>query len=274
VSPGDSIQRAIDRHPEGTWICLSGTYRIASTIIPKDGTVLQGPAELVAAAGVTQGVDATKAARVQIRRLTMHGYTERAFKCGPRSLVRDSFFHHNGRNGMGGGECHGLRVIGTEIADNGNPGDLGSGSAGIKIAGSRNAVIRGNLVHDNLGVGIWCDVDCRDWLVERNRVFRNSRKGIFFEKGDGAMIRFNVARSNNASLQRVGGGICAVSSVNVRIHDNLLGGNHEHGIKVWDDDRGYVLSGVLIDGNDLAGDDLSGCSESGVECSANRDVGP
>ncbi len=273
LSSGANIQRAIDRHREGTRFCLSGTFQISSEIRPKDGISLRGPAELVAHGDVIEAIDATKAVGVSILRLDIHGFTERAFKCGERSLVRNSYFHHNGRNGMGGGECHGMLVVRTELAFNGGDEHLGSGSAGIKVAGSRGVVIRKNHVHDNLGVGIWCDAFCSNWLVEHNVAVRNSRKGIFFEKGDGAVIRHNTATGNNASQQRVGGGIAAVSSVGVEIYGNTLGGNQEHGIKVWEDRRPYVLDDVVVYDNDLAGDDLSGCTEPGVSCWDNARIG-
>ncbi len=272
IASGENIQRAIDQRGAGTAFCLTGTYTIRTTIKPKNGTVLRGPAVLVAANGVDQGIDATKASGVQLISLEIRGFDDRAFKCGERSVVRASYFHHNGRNGMGGGECHYLLVVDSRFTDNGNLDELGQGSAGIKIAGSDHAVIRGNLVEDNTGVGIWCDEDCRDWLVEGNRAFRNGRKGIFLEKGAGAIIRNNTSRNNNYLRQAVGGGIGAVSSIDVQIYGNLLGGNTAHGIKVWDDRRGYRLDDVTIHHNDLDGDQLSGCNEDGVTCTSNTNV--
>jgi hypothetical protein len=269
-----NIQKAIDRRPAGTRFCLHGTYHIGRTIVPKDGTRLRGPAVIrPRSSGILEAIDASKAVRVHLIRLEISGFKERAFECGARSLVRASYFHNNRRNGMGGGECHRMLVVGTELAFNGTDRQLGKGAGGIKVAGSVGVVIRENFVHDNIGTGIWCDENCRDWLVAGNRTVRNARKGIFFEKGDGAVIRYNVSRRNNRYLQDVGGGIGTVSSRDVKIYGNRLGSNKKHGIKVWKDSRGYALHGIVVRQNDLNGDDISGCKELGVTCTGNVDVG-
>jgi hypothetical protein len=274
VAAGANIQKAIDDHQAGTPFCLHGTYRIRKTIVPKDGTKLRGPAVIrPRRSGIPVAIDASKAVRVHLVRLEIFGFGERAFECGARSSVNASYFHNNRRNGMGGGECHRMQVVGTELAYNGTDRQLGKGSGGIKVAGSVGVVIQRNFVHDNIGTGIWCDENCRDWLVARNRALRNTRKGIFFEKGDGAVIRYNVSRRNNRYHQHVGGGIATVSSRRVKIYGNRLGFNKEHGIKVWKDGRGYALHGIVVRDNDLAGDDLSGCWELGVTCLGNIHVG-
>ncbi len=274
LAAGANIQRAIAGHAAGTRFCLHGTYSIGKTIVPKDGTKLQGPAAIrPARSGIAQAIDAAKATGVQLIRLDIARFAERGFKCGPRTLVRASYLHNNRRNGMGGGECHHMRVVRTELAYNGNDQDLGRGAGGIKIAGSVGVVLRRNFVHDNIGTGIWCDENCRDWLVARNKSVRNTRKGIFFEKGDGAVIRYNISRRNNRYQQHVGGGIGTVSSRDVKIYGNRLGSNWEHGVKVWQDSRGYLLSGIVVSDNNLDGDDLSGCSELGVTCLHNVHIG-
>jgi Right handed beta helix region len=58
-------------------------------------------------------------------------------------------------------------------------------------------VFRGNHVHDNKGIGLWCDIDCRNVVYEENLVENNQWSGIFHEISFKAVVRNNVLRHNH-----------------------------------------------------------------------------
>ncbi len=64
----------------------------------------------------------------------------------------------------------GLVVEGNEIAHNaviyGATGD----SSGTKFAHTVGLVLRNNYVHDNLGNGLWADINNLNALIEGNRI--------------------------------------------------------------------------------------------------------
>jgi parallel beta-helix repeat protein len=200
----------------------------------------------------------------------MSGFALRAIQPGPYNLVTNSFLHHNGRNGLGCGECDYLRVENNVIAYNGSNDFLGQGSAGIKSV-ANFVTIRSNKVHSNVGNGIWFDVDARSQLIERNQVYGNTRKGIFIEISDGAVIRYNTVQRNNCAVVISGceprndasGGIATNSSRNIEIYGNVLGGNEVAGINFRDDSRAYAPPfNIRVYDNMLNGDRIANCESS------------
>jgi parallel beta-helix repeat protein len=269
VRPGDSIQAAIDRNPPGTIFCLWGRYRIAAPIRPKPGDVFRGPAVIKPAGPVETAFTARDVPEVIFKRLDISGFLLRAIEPGERNVVRGCFLHHNGRNGLGAGSMHAALIEDNELAFNGSDVELGKGASGMKIANSSGVVVRDNYVHDNVGDGIWFDVDSRGALIEGNVATRNTRRGIFFEISKGAVIRWNIAQDNNTSQHSVSGGIATVSSQDVQIYGNTLGGNMGHGVNVWDDSRSYVPENISVHQNVLNGDEVAGCDVPGVLCHNN-----
>jgi hypothetical protein len=264
VSSGKALRRAINRRPQGATICLSGTIRIKAELEPKHRQVFVGPAALRPTHGrVEQGFDLDKASGVVIRRLNVSGFALRAIRCGRKALITRSRLHHNGRNGIGGGNCAGLRIVRNEIDHNGDAHHLGSGSSGVKLAGDADhtTVIR-NYVHHNIGNGLWWDADARDALASRNRIIGNTRKGINYEVSGGpAIFRHNVVRRNNREGHRDSAGIMVTSSRDVRIVYNILGRNRNAGVKIDNaGGRGFPLEDIFVAHNRLRGDEIR-CDE-------------
>ena len=264
VGSGTALRRAINRRPQGATICLSGTIRISAELEPKHRQVFVGPAAIRPAHGrVEQGFDLDKASGVVIRRLNISGFGLRAIRCGRKALITRSRLHHNGRNGIGGGSCAGLRIVRNEIDHNGDTHHLGSGSGGVKLAGDADhtSVIR-NSVHHNIGNGLWWDADARDALASRNKIIGNTRKGINYEVSGGpAIFRYNVVRRNNREGHRDSAGIMVTSSRSVRIVHNILGRNRNAGIKIDNaGGRGFPLEDILVRRNRLRGDEIR-CDE-------------
>jgi Right handed beta helix region len=209
--------------------------------------------------------------------LDMSGFTERAIRCMYGTRITGGRYHHNGVNGFGCGlgrsSGGGVVVDGVEVDHNGSVAMLGHSSSGIKLAGSPGSVIRNSYVHDNLGNGIWFDVDSGgDQLdvAENNVVIGNYLRGIFYEVSRGpVVIRGNVVTGNNTSGTPGAAGIGVSSSKNVTIEGNILDGNRVWAIRANEIGRGYALSSVLFRNNVLNGGSLFGCDHVGVQCTAN-----
>jgi hypothetical protein len=302
VGPADDVHTAVAAAPAGAVICLSGTFPLSSPIEPKSGQAFLGPAVLEGTAGADTGIEArspgaaTGAAGVVIEGLEMHSFSLRGVACWRDMVVRGSWIHDNGRNGIGCGlEGSGpLLIEGNVIERNGDPQHLGSGSAGIKIAGGDAVTVRDNRVEANVGNGIWCDAGCASFTVSGNVVLGSTRRGVYFETSLGpASIEQNTVQDNNCSpvywgdgdpecplpngafgplsVNSPGGGIAMNSSCPsgsaCAIRGNTLGGNVTAGVNFRDDNRLYDAPfDVVVEGNVPNGDLLRRCGEWGIVC--------
>lgn len=168
----------------------------------------------------------SKANGVLISNLIIEKYASRAQSGaihstnGKRWTVINSVARLNSGHGINIGD--GSRVIASEIHQNGQLGIGGMGkdilitqnsvwgnnaygfemrweAGGVKLARSENVILRDNHVYDNMGAGLWCDIECRNVLYEGNVIERNHRPGIFHEISFSAMIQKNVLRHNSIS---------------------------------------------------------------------------
>jgi hypothetical protein len=263
VSSAAALRRAVNRKPRGARICIAGTIRLRSAIEPKDGQVFTGPrrkANIRPTNRADIAFDLDRANGVRIRRLDIAGFRLRAIQCGRNAVITRNRIHHNLRNGIGGGDCAGVRIARNEIDHNGDAAHLGYGSGGVKLAGDADGTtVVFNRVHHNVGNGLWWDMDARDAFAARNRIYRNTRKGINYEVSGGpAVFRNNVVRWNNRSGHRDSSGIHVTSSQHVTIVNNVLGRNRNGGILVQHaGGRGFDLEDILVRDNELNGDRLA-----------------
>ena len=103
--------------------------------------------------------------------------------------------------------------------------------------GSNGAIVRDNYIHDNVGNGVWFDVDSGGDTILDNVISGNLRKGIFYEVSRGpVLIMNNRVNGNNTSGGRSSGaGIAVVSSKNVTIRDNEIDMNLNAAVGIWQD---------------------------------------
>jgi parallel beta-helix repeat protein len=172
-------------------------------------------------------------------------------------LVERSTLRSAGQLGLGAWEAADVTIREVDLHDNNTEGfDPGWEAGGVKVQGSLRTRLEGNRVHDNDGPGLWCDVDCRDTIIEGNTVFANTGAGILFEISDGATIRGNTvwACGGGFSDWGFGGGIVVSSSSHVTVTDNLVAWNGD-GITVISQDRGEArwraVVGVRVKDNDV-----------------------
>jgi hypothetical protein len=276
LTPSDDLQAAIDVHPAGTRFCLAaGTYTVSEPIRPESGDVFVGAgasAAFVVASSAPAVFDASGTSGVEFRRLAISGAVGgesckpecgRGISGGADLLVYRARLHDNDTAGIGGTDG-GMRIVSSEIDHNGSEALIGCCAAGVKSANAYTIV--GSSIHDNIGVGVWCDVGCAGtFLVLDNVITHNVMGGVRYEISPGpAVIRGNTVTGNNLHDQGGHGGIEINSSRNVVIENNVLGGNAGAGI-IANGNRSPSLGDVVIRNNELAGDELSGCGD-GVVC--------
>jgi parallel beta-helix repeat protein len=154
-------------------------------------------------------------------------------KVGPRMRVRYNYVHHNGVSGIDGYRADGVLVEANEVAYN-NPSNTfvdpsRAGESGLKFFEISNLVVRGNNVHHNNGIGIWCDNAYLNMLIENNTVTLNTLGGIWQEVGYSAVVRNNTVSENGLASPSPGwlekAGIMVSNSPDVEIYGNTVSNN-------------------------------------------------
>ncbi|MFN2490277.1 MAG: right-handed parallel beta-helix repeat-containing protein [Actinomycetota bacterium] len=272
VPAGASIQAAINGSPEGATLCLSaGTYDTSSTIKLKSGIKLIGAgrtATFIKTTSAETVLEGRNTSNVLLQGFDVSGGVERGIRSGLNTVVNEVRAHHNGVTGIGGTDGN-LVITNSELSYNGRDSDLGIGASGIKTG--KAFTIKNSYVHDNTGVGIWCDVGCDGgtFTVQNNTVTNNVRGGIRYEiSASAALISGNVVKNNNLENKGGHGGIEINSSRNAVVENNVLGGNKGAGIIV-NGGRSPGTANITIRNNTLNGDRVSGCGAS-VSCATNE----
>jgi parallel beta-helix repeat protein len=256
IKPGESIQSKVNAYPAGTTFWLkAGTY-YRQSVAPKDGQKFIGEkgAILDGQYAVAKAFFST-ADNVTIRNLVIQNYNPplqdgairgdwnastgwvieynevknnrggAGIYVSNQSTIRNNYVHHNGQIGILG-RGNGAVVTGNEIAFNNTGGnDPNWAAGGTKFFYSERMRFDNNYVHDNMGPGIWFDINNIDCIIDGNRVENNTHAGIFYEISFGAKIRNNrvVANGGTGSIAR--SGILVSASPNVEVYGNTLSGN-------------------------------------------------
>lgn len=298
VGTGADLQAALLAAPAGAVVCVEGTHRLATSLRPKAGQTIVGPAEIRPRPEtfVLDGIELkTGHGRgiedVTLVELDIAGFQRHGVGCWRGTTVVGGRFHHNGKDGIGcdleGGG--GVLVDGAEIDRNGSSEYLGCCAAGIKWYHAHGVTVRNSSIHDNLGNGVWCDAQCGDFTVADNVIAANARKGVFYEKGGGSTIRGvtyegtmtvtgNVIDGNATEGRDLAdAGISIISSKNVIVAGNTIVDTRTgDAIRVRDDparlvdDRpGWRVENVTLARNEIGSDEVVGCDLPGVDCNGN-----
>ena len=268
VSPGQSIQSAVDANPAGTVFVIEAGVHRRQTVSAKDnqrfvgepGAILDGGhvAEFAFQGGgdgviieglvirrysnpLQTGVLRTSAGAtdwiVQNNEITDNNGAAVYANTGWRIL--DNHLHHNGQIGVKA-TGNDITFEGNEIAyNNTDLHDPHWEAGGSKFHHTVNLVVRGNYVHHNHGPGLWTDWDNIDILYEGNTVRDNFGPGIFHEASFDAVIRNNLVEGNGFGYTAWldGAGILLNTSKNVTITGNTVRDNND-GIGIVYTDRG------------------------------------
>jgi parallel beta-helix repeat protein len=143
---------------------------------------------------------------------------------GTGSRVHGCNVHHNGQIGIAGNGKD-IRIAGNRIWSNNIHGfDPAWEAGGVKLGKSDGVLFRANHVHDNRGLGLWCDIDCRNVIYEENVVENNQYSGIFHEISFNAVIRNNTVRTNGKGDRGWfwGADITIAASQDVEVTGNIV----------------------------------------------------
>ena len=258
VSPGQSIQAAVNANPAGTTFVIKAGVHRRQQVIPRDRDSFLGePGAVLDGEGVTEFAIGAGGVEVTVRGLVIEDYAPRlqegvirlgggaydwlvednevrhnsgvGIVAGPGWQVRDNYVHHQGQLGI---KASGNDILfqGNEVAYN-NTDDIDPSweAGGSKFVHTRNLVIRDNYVHDNQGPGLWTDGNNIDTLYEGNRVVNNYGPGIFHEISYDAVIRNNVVEGNGFGYTGWidGAGILVGDSPNVEVYGNTVRYNND-----------------------------------------------
>ena len=105
--------------------------------------------------------------------------------------IRFSRVHENGQDGLGG-DGAGVVATDNEVFQNSYAGWDKVWDAGNKMGHTVNALVARNYVHDERGVGLWCDINCVNATYADNYVKNAAAGGIMFEISCGSSIHDNV----------------------------------------------------------------------------------
>jgi hypothetical protein len=196
---------------------------------------------------------------------------------GSEATVRRNYAHHNGHVGIKGGgdwklaECGVDAPVGRCIINKnalvehnvithnylleiGFAQDDEAG--GTKFSFTEGLIVRNNRVEDNLGVGLWTDLDNVQTLYEGNTVLNNTLEGIFHEVSFDAIIRRNIVRGNGedhivSGQPYHGAQIFISTSSNARVCGNII--SSASVASSPGDSRGVMVFETLRDMSELTG---------------------
>jgi parallel beta-helix repeat protein len=196
--------------------------------------------------------------------LTLNHYSGlKMIQCSNARILNNKFFS-NGNSGLDGVATDNSLMQGNEIALNNYARySCGWECGGSKFVNTTNFTAKSNNVHDNLGPGLWFDIDCQEVTIVNNTIDKNYGSGILYEISRQATIDDNVVRLNGivsrhfdpwageAQIE-----ISASSDVTVE-HNTAVVGNWGNGITVKQQNRGSGKFGphwatrIVVDHNDI-----------------------
>jgi hypothetical protein len=177
----------------------------------------------------------------------------RGISLGSGSQISNSFIHHNGQLGISLTGAN-SKAIGNEISWNNYAGFVAGWEAGgSKFWATTNLVVQSNYVHDNLGPGLWTDINNVGTLYDSNTVINNLNEGIKHEISYTAIIRNNIVKGNGntPTVWLWNSQIEVQNSSNVQVYGNTVevpvgGGN---GIGLINQNRGTGTLGPWVAAN-------------------------
>ena len=140
-------------------------------------------------------------------------------------VVQNNFLHDNGQEGLSASGAN-VTVGGNRISGNNYAGfDPGWEAGGAKFSNTQNIVVEQNYVYDNIGPGLWTDIDNINSLYDSNIVINNAGEGIKHEISYAAVISNNTVYGNGGEDPSVwlwGAQILIQNSQNVQVYNNTV----------------------------------------------------
>jgi hypothetical protein len=195
-------------------------------------------------------------------------------RTGDLMRVQSNRVSANGQIGIGGRGAN-LFVESNEVMGNNTHAfDPAWESGATKFVLTENLMVLRNCVHDNMGAGIWTDIDNRNASIIGNWSINNSGTGISHEISGHAIIADNVSALNGSSGNSPWASQILVSgSVDTLVWHNrvYVAPYFGHGIFVLEEGRPneekvihdlseYVSRGNVIMGNEITYSGIAGVS--------------
>ncbi len=145
---------------------------------------------------------------------------------GSGSVVSGNYLTDNGRYGLTGGGAGSVFSYNEIARNNANRNDTGD-AGGTKFAVTTNLLVSHNYVHDNIGPGLWADIDNIGTVYDSNLVTGNSEAGIFEEISYNCQVSNNVIKGNGGTSSPwvMGAGVAISNSQNCQVFGNYLEDN-------------------------------------------------
>ena len=169
-------------------------------------------------------------------------------------VIRNSKFNNNGQLGI-----HSSSAVDTLVEDcetsynNTHPNKRyndGWEAGGNKFSRTTRLTLNRHLAHDNMGSGIWFDIDNRNAVIS-NCVSYENKHGIHYEISYSATIfnnlMFNNRTQGSPDSSPVGIGIYISSSALCKVYNNTIWGNDTYGVhinsSIREDGSGHGITG-------------------------------
>lgn len=212
-------------------------------------------------------VNRSVAARWTIEDSTIRLNDGNAVFLGDGSVTRRNCFEQNGQTGLSAPaqtrngayiSLTGITVTDNDIRGNNRnnleaaPGACRGCTGGMKLWQTTGSVVRGNVVADNHGVGIWLDNNNADATIADNIVSGNDREGIMVETSYNTAVTGNQVTGNavvNARsrgdnfpvagifISNSGGSSALPGTPAITVSGNRLVDNWSGVVVFWDADR-------------------------------------
>ena len=293
LTPGQDLPAVVSAAAQGTTFCLAdGEYTLGTSIQPKDedrfvGVYTDGTPPNISNVGL--GPVFSGGQRTYYEGLGIGPSSGIGLSPGSGSTVIGNYIHDNEVSGIETVGNH-LTIKGNEVGPhNGIVANAGIDASGIKLhgyfgadSGAYNYVI-GNVVHDNVGYGLWSDCDSHDNKFYSNIVYGNAGVGLDDETSYNNTWSANDVHDNGFAWAAPA--VSIRDTIGSRLIDNVFRGNHA-GVALTMDKRatlfgpspglgcadrtltGYIPSGILVSDNRFIATTPSGFAYQGAPAPA------
>ena len=272
VKPGESIQRAIDRAPDGSIVHVQPGVYNERLRINRDNITLRGDGKAI----IDLSSRSTSEGAIQIsdrKNVTIDGFEIRNVRGGdtPTGIridgaskniaIRNNNIHHVESDT----NAHGIGVFGTKATPMSDIRIEGNRIHHLRLGQSESLVVNGNVdgfrivgnrVHDNDNIGI--DIIGGEG-ISRGGIDR-ARRGLIADNQV-----YNIDSSSNPTYKaRSAAGIYVDGGSDIEIRDNDIF-NSNYGIELASERRGWNTERIKVHGNRISGSHLAGITLGGGE---------